>query len=157
ALAAVRYPEMNNIMLWSGAGFQAIICILTFFSRRSWEQPLGPSVVTLYLIALAWLWFGDPRPDWYNHLARAVLLIVPLLVFGFHSLYETGAPAMRRANMLAERLAHRREWPSDLSACRTLPEVKALRAALALDAGPALALLYHPRAEVRIAALGALE
>ncbi|MFO0970633.1 MAG: HEAT repeat domain-containing protein [Gemmataceae bacterium] len=156
-IASARFPGMDNVMLWGGAGFQIVICFLTFFSRRSWEQPLGPSVVTLYLIALAWLWLGDPRNDWYNHFARSVLLIVPLLVFGYHTLYESGAPAMRRANILAERLAHRREWPADLAACRTLPEVKALRAALAIDAGPALALLSHPRPEVRVAALGALE
>src|SRR5206468_3103156 len=60
-------------------------------------------------------------------------------------------------HMLADRLANRQEWPSDLAACRTLAEVKALRAALGYDAAPALALLRHPRMEVRVAALAALE
>ncbi len=54
-------------------------------------------------------------------------------------------------------MAARNEWPADLAACRTLSEVKALRAALGYDAAPALALLYHPRLEVRVAALAALE
>ncbi len=58
---------------------------------------------------------------------------------------------------MAQRLAERKEWPADLAVCRTLSEVKALRAALAYDAAPALALLRHPRLEVRVAALAALE
>ena len=53
--------------------------------------------------------------------------------------------------------ANRRDWPSDLDACRTLPEVKALREALHIDAAPALALLSHKRVQVRLAALAALE
>src|SRR5262249_13693373 len=55
------------------------------------------------------------------------------------------------------RLALRKDWPQDLAACRTLPEVKAFRAALAVDAAPALVLLDHPQLEVRVAALAALE
>ena len=39
--------------------------------------------------------------------------------------------------------AARQEWPADLAVCRTLPEVKALRAALQVVAndGPSCALL----------------
>jgi HEAT repeat protein len=157
SIASVRNPGTNNWMLWIGTGFQATVCFLTFFSRRSWSQPLGPSVVTLYLIALAWLWFGSPTEDWFTHFSKSVLLVVPMTVFGYQTLNESGAPALRRANTLAQRLADRKEWPSDLSACRTLPEVKALRAALGYDAAPALVLLQHPRLEVRVAALAALE
>jgi len=58
---------------------------------------------------------------------------------------------------LANSLAHRSDWPADLAACRMLPEVKALREALHEDATPALALLHHPRPEVLVAALAALE
>ena len=54
--------------------------------------------------------------------------MVPLTVFGYQTLNESGAPALRRANLLAQRLAGRKEWPADLAACRSLPEVKALRA-----------------------------
>jgi len=155
--ASLRHPDMNNTMLWSGAVFQATVCLLSAFNRRTWEQSIGPSIITLYLIALAWLWFGDRMDDWFTHLARSVLLVIPLMVFGYQSLYESGAPALRRANLLAERLSSRKDWPSDLALCRSLPEVKALRAALLSDASPALALLHHPRPEVRVAALGALE
>lgn len=155
--ASLRYAHLSNTMLWLGTSFQLVVCFLSFFSRSSWRQPLGPSVITLYLIALCWLWFGDTMQDWYSHFAKAVLLIIPLCVFGFQTLAESGAPAMRRANLLAQRLAERKEWPSDLNACRILPEVKALRAALGSEASPALVLLQHDRIEVRVAALAALE
>jgi hypothetical protein len=149
--------EGNNLLIWLGTTFQLCVCFLSFFSRGSWRQPLGPSVITLYLIALAWIWFGNIHDDWLSHLTKSVLMIVPLIVFGFQMLYDSGAPAMRRANLLAVRLRNRKEWPNDLSACRTLPEVKVLRAALTLDPSPALALLADTRPEVRVAALGALE
>lgn len=159
ALVAARQGNQgsHNIILWLGTAFQLCVCFLSFFSRGSWRQPLGPSVITLYLIALAWMFFGDRNEDWFSHVTKSVLMIIPLIVFGFQTLYDSGAPALRRANLLAERLRARREWPNELSACRHLPEVKALRAALNTDASPALALLNDPRPEVRVAALAALE
>ena len=66
-----------------------------------------------------------------------------------------GRSAARR--VLADRLAARKDLPIDPVACRTLPEVKAFREALHIDASPALALLNHPRLAVRIAALTGLE
>jgi hypothetical protein len=155
--ASLRQPGATNLVLWLGTAFQFTVCFLSFFSGGGWRQPLGPSVITLYLIALAWLWFGDHREDWYTSLSKSVLLVVPLVVFGVQTLYESGAPALRRANLLAARLAQRQDWPADLAGCRALPEVKALRAALGYDAAPALALLNDPRPEVRVAALAALE
>jgi hypothetical protein len=82
---------------------------------------------------------------------------VPLIAFGYQTLIDSGAPTIRRARLLAERLAQRKDWPTDLAACRSLPDVKALRAAINVDAAPALALLRHRREEVRVAALAALE
>lgn len=157
--ASLRETDGNaNLVLWLGTAFQGAVCFLSFFSHGTWRQPLGPSVITLYLIALAWLWFGTgDREDSFTSLGKSVLLVVPLIVFGLQMLQETGAPAMRRANVLAKRLAQRKEWPTDLAGCRALPEVKALRAALGYDAAPALALLNDPRTEVRVAALAALE
>src|SRR6476660_1127478 len=68
--AASRHYDnpTSNLMLWIGSAFQLTVCGLSFFSSRSWRQPLGPSVITLYLIALAWLWFGNEREDWYSHM-----------------------------------------------------------------------------------------
>jgi hypothetical protein len=155
--ASLRAPRESNLILWVGTAFQTGVWLLACGRRHSWRQPLGPSVVTLYLTSLTWFWFGDRADDWYNHLAKAILIVLPLLVFGNVMLHESGAVALRRANGLAERLANRQEWPPDLAGCRAVPEVKAFRAALSLDAAPALALLGHPRAEVRVAALVALE
>jgi hypothetical protein len=155
--AALRYPGTDNVLLWTATGFQAVVCGLTLVSRRSWRQPVGPSIITLYLVALAWLWCSNSASDWYTHLIKATLLVIPVSVFAFCTLLDSGAPAIRRARLLAARLANRKEWPGDVAACRTLPEVKAFRAALHIDATPALALLQHARAEVRVAALAALE
>lgn len=157
-IATVRsHTPEERLMLWIATAFQAVVCILTFASRGSWQAPIGPSVITLYLIALAWMWWGATTNDWYTNFSKAVLLTVPLVAFGVQTLTDSGAPAIRRARMLADRLASRKEWPSDLGACRSLPDVKALRAALHFDAAPALALLSHERIEVRVAALAALE
>ncbi len=155
--ASLRQPGAENVLLWAATGFQGFVCLLSLLSRRTWGQPVGPSIITLYLVALAWFWCSDSQNDWYTHLTKATLLVVPLGVFAFQTLHESGAPAIRRARLLADRLAHRKEWPTDLAACRALPEVKALRAALVIDAAPALALLQHSRQEVRVAALAALE
>jgi hypothetical protein len=154
---SLRTSGPNALMLWIGTGFQATVCLLSFFSRRSWNQSIAPSIITLYVIALFWIWWGQLDNDWFTNFAKALLLVVPLLVFAHHTLNESGAPAIRRARVLAERLASRKEWPGDISSIRGLPEVKALRAALQIDASPALALLSHKRPEVRVAALLALE
>ncbi|HMF17208.1 MAG TPA: HEAT repeat domain-containing protein [Gemmataceae bacterium] len=156
-VASLRHDGSNSIMLWMGTAFQAGICILNIPNLRNSRQPISPAVICLYLIALAWLWWGSNTEDWYTNMAKAVLLVVPLLVFGYQTLIDSGAPAIRRARLLADRLAARKEWPADLATCRNLAEVKALRAALGVDASPALALLQHSRPEVRVAALAALE
>ena len=157
-IAVTRNGEGGNLNLWLGILFQVLVCLLTFLTRYNTRPPLGPAIVTLYIIALGWLWLGSPRgDDWYLALAKAVLLIVPLGCFSFQVLNESGATTVRRARLLADRLAARREWPTDLYACRGLPEVKALREAIQSDATPALALLSNPRIQVQVAALAALE
>jgi hypothetical protein len=156
-VSALRSWDQKPWILLGGLAFQLCICLLTFFSHRNWNQPIGPSIVTLYLTAVAWLWFGDTSNDWFTHLSKGVLIGIPILVFGYQALVESGAPVMRRALGLANRLARRQDWPADMSQCRSIPEVKAFRATLAYDAAPALALLQHPRMEVRVAALSALE
>ena len=86
-----------------------------------------------------------------------MLLVVPLGFFALQCLRDSGAPTLRRARQLAHQLSRRVDWPADLDACRLLPEVKALREALHVDAGPGLELLSHARPQVRVAALAALE
>ena len=155
--AALRSWDQKPWLLLGGMGFQIVICLLTFFSPRSWNQPIGPSIVTLYLTALAWQWFGDTVVDWFNHLTKSILIGLPIVMFGYQALIESGAPVIRRAHLLAQRLAGRQDWPADISQLRALPEIKAFRATLAYDAAPALALLQNQRIEVRVAALAALE
>jgi len=154
---SLRQPGADNLLLWLGTGIQAAVGILALLSHRSGRRSLGPTVIGLYVVALAWLWCSSGVNDWYANLAKASLLMVVLCVFASETLHDSGAPAIRRARLLADRLAIRKEWPADLGDCRALPDVKALRAALTIDAAPALALLQHPRPEVRVAALAALE
>jgi len=157
-LGVVRTTGSSQAVLVVGAAFQLLVCVLTFVTGRSWRQPLAPSVITLYLISLGWLWLGASHlDDWYPHFAQAVLLIVPLAVFAFQALSNSGAPVRRRAVLLAERLARRKDWPADLLSCRNLPEVKAFREALHGDATPGLKLLFNTSVQVQVAALAALE
>jgi hypothetical protein len=154
---SLRQPGSDNLLLWIGTGIQAVVCLLSMLSQGTGRQPLGPVIIASYLVALAWLWCSSGVNDWYSSLVKALLLVVVLGAFAYQTLHDSGAPAIRRARILADRLAKRKEWPNDLSACRALPEVKALRAALNIDASPALVLLQHTRPEVRVAALAALE
>src|SRR5438128_714400 len=79
-LGVSRTTGRAQTMFGLGAGFQLVVCVLTFSSKRSWMKPLAPSVITCYVIALGWLWLGAlDLADWYLHLSQAVLLVVPLL------------------------------------------------------------------------------
>src|SRR5947207_1745334 len=69
-IAALRAWDQKPWMLVGGLAFQLLICLLTFFSFRAWNQPIGPSIVTLYLTAVAWLWFADSFNDWFTHLSK---------------------------------------------------------------------------------------
>jgi hypothetical protein len=153
----LRHPEGDNLLLGIGTCIQAAMCILAIFWHGGGRRSLGSVVIPLYVVALAWLWCANGVNDWYANLTKATLLVVLLGAFASQTLHDSGAPAIRRARLLADRLANRKEWPADLSECRALPEVKALRAALSIDAATALALLQHSRTEVQAAALAALE
>src|SRR5436309_452411 len=64
--AALRNLDDANLSLWLGTAFQLLVCLLTFLHRKNARQPMGPTVVTLYVIALGWLWLGTPRgDDWF--------------------------------------------------------------------------------------------
>jgi hypothetical protein len=157
-IAILRQWEKAKPILWVCALTQLLACGACLLNRRNYRQPVNAVMMILYLTALSCLLItSSSTDDWFPHLAQALLLMVPLLFFGFTIVSGSGAPALRHARGLARRLAHRKDWPGDLQACRELPEVKALREALQIDAGPALELLENPRDEVRLAALAALE
>src|SRR5262245_47381805 len=153
-------PPKSQLLLSVGAAFQIFLCFLTYRSRRGWRQSIGSSVLLFYLTGLGWLGLGlgvANLDDWYLYLAQGILLVASLGVFAAQILLDSGAPERRRAQMFAKRLADRKDWPANLATCRILPEVKAFREALHQDPTPALGLLGHPRPQVRIAALSALE
>ncbi|GIW78507.1 MAG: hypothetical protein KatS3mg105_0314 [Gemmatales bacterium] len=114
----------------------------------------------LYLIALGWIWMGlgtVQAQDWYLRLAQAVLLVAALILFGLQVVADSGARELHQAYLMAQRLADRQDWPSNLEEIKDLPDVKAFRAMLKADVTPAFALLRHESAQVRLAALAALE
>ncbi|HTU16624.1 MAG TPA: HEAT repeat domain-containing protein [Gemmataceae bacterium] len=157
-ICSIRGTSASPRLLWLGTLFQLLACGLSLFGRQGWREPTAAAIIMLYVIALSWMLLGSiGTEDWFLHLAQSILLVVPLVYFAVQCLMESGAPAMRRARHLAYRLGHRLDWPKDLHDCRLLPEVKALREAVHLDASPALSLLSNPRPEVRVAALSALE
>src|SRR6266851_1314858 len=127
-VGSARSTASHTTILWLGALFQVLACGLAMYSRMRNQEPIGSVAIMLYVIALGWLLVGAPGlDDWYMHIAAAVLLVVPLLLLAHQCLKESGAPVLRRARQLAQRLSDRKDWPADLQACRLLPEVKALR------------------------------
>jgi hypothetical protein len=157
-ICSIRGTSTSPRLLWLGTLFQLLACGLSLFARPGQREPTAAAIIMLYVIALSWMVLGTMgSEDWFCHLAQSILLVVPLSYFAVQCLMESGAPTMRRARHLAHRLANRRDWPEQLHDCRLLPEVKALREAVHLDASPALSLLSNPRPEVRVAALAALE
>ncbi len=157
-MTSLRAPANGARILWLGTLVQCLGCLLALVTRQNARGPANPAMILLYVIALSWLVLGlSGEGDWFTHLTQATLLVIPLFLFAVQCLRDSGALALRRARQLAQRLSRRTDWPSQLLDCRLLPEVKALREALHVDASPALNLLTHFRSEVRVAALAALE
>jgi hypothetical protein len=157
-IGCVRVTGDAQNLLWLGIVCQVLGCILILLARPGGQQLVGTPVIMLYVIALSWLLLAaQGLQDWYFHLARSLMLVVPLTFFALQCLRDSGALGLRKARLLADRLSKRLDWPADLQGCRVLPEVKALREALQVDASPALNLLLHEQLQVRVAALAALE
>lgn len=157
-VCAVRSPQGPNLVLWLGAAFQFLGCFLALFNRRGLNDPVAPAIIMLYVIGLSWLLLGvNGQEDWVIYLAQGLLLVVPLGFFAIQCVRDSGGPEIRRARQLVQHLSDRRKWPADLEQCRHLPEVKALREALYIDAAPVMPLLGHHRPQARVAALAALE
>jgi HEAT repeat protein len=155
--ASLRQGRAGLSLLWLGALFQGLACALFLLRRGSLRESGGLALIMLYVIGLCWLLLASAGEDWFAHLAQALLLVVPLGLFARQYLRDSGASSLRQARLFARRMVRRRHWPDDLQECRFLPEVKALREALHVDASPALSLLSDPRPAVRVAALAALE
>ncbi len=148
----------GSLPIAAGAGVLALFAAVFVGQHPVWRPPVGASVVVLYLMALVWSWLpvrtvADPA----LYAVQGALILVGVGLFAAHDLIRSGAEPLRRANTFCRRLVGRTEWPLQLVDCRHLPEVRGLRHAVRDVAGPALALLSDPRAEVQAAALGALE
>jgi hypothetical protein len=157
-VAGLRFRRDSSDLIWVGVLIQAVACLFFLSRGRGWRGPIGVPEASMYVVALAWLAFAVPDArDGFLYLSRSLLIVVPLGFFAALCLHESGATDLRRARRLADRLANRRTWPADLDACRFLPEVRALRDSLRIDAGPAFGLLSQPLPQVRIAALAALQ
>jgi hypothetical protein len=163
ALATIRAhirgdSQSENQLLWLGTAFQILLSSLVYRNSRHWQHTLATPVLVLYLIAGVWLYLGlGSLSDSYMQFAQSLLLVVSMIIFARQVFLESGAQEVHHACMLADRIAKRKDWPAELTACQNLPEVKAFREALHIDAAPAFALLRHQRPQVRIAALAALE
>ena len=154
-LLAVRH---ESVSVAAGAGVQILFVLVFIRVHPVWRPPVSSSVVTLYLIALAWAWVPlRGTPDWLASLTQGTLLLGAVLLFAAHDLTRIGAEPLRRANTWCRRIIHRPDWPMQVADCRLVPEAAALRSAVREEPGPALALLSDPRPQVQAAALGALE
>ena len=143
--SALREEDATQIyLLWLGTRV-SVMCLLSQLPQQPQLAAAAGAVGHHPLPARARLAVVLHEAGRLVHsLCRAILVIVPLIVFGMQSLTESGATRLRRANLLAQRLARRKEWPTDLAACRTLPEVKAFRAAMGFDAAPGPGPAAHP-------------
>jgi hypothetical protein len=152
---AVRYEA---VPLAAGAGVQGLFALVFFRVHPVWRPPVSTSVVTLYLIALAWVYVPlRENNDWVVHLAQGVLLLGAVMLLAAHDLTRIGAEPLRRANKWCRRISARTDWPVPVADCRMVAEAVALRSAVREEASPALALLSDPRPQVQAAALGSLE
>ncbi len=120
-IIAMRHSGQAATILWIGGAFQVGVCLLFLWEQNNRPQSMPFAILALYVIALAWLWFGVAQEDWLTHLAKALLLVVSLLVLAQQTLIESGAPAIRRACTLANRLASRKDWPPSSLLAGTCP------------------------------------
>jgi hypothetical protein len=158
ALLGVLAARYQSVPLVAGAGVQGLFALVFLRVHPVWRPPVSSSVVTLYLIALAWAWVPlRGTTDWAVSLAHGTLLLGVVALLAAHDLNRIGAEPLRRANKWCRRIAARADWPAQVADCRTVPEAVALRSAVREEVSPALALLSDPRPQVQAAALGALE
>src|SRR5438552_5677299 len=119
ALAAMRAGNENKpqFILWAGTLFQVLLSGLVLQSRRLGRNPLGSTVLVLYVVALAWLALGEGianQHGWYSRFAQGMLFLIGMLFFGRLVVIESGLRERYAAGMQALRLADRTDWPASL-------------------------------------------
>jgi hypothetical protein len=158
-LEAQVSPEALSEKLYLGASVALLIGTLALVTPGANRKPLGVPVIAVYLLSLVWMWIVGTQQvnHWFMPLTQGILLVVPVFLFGMLLLQSSGALSLRQARLLIDRLVHRGDWPRDLAGYAALPEVRTLSELLESDPTPALAMLAHPKAEVRLALLCALQ
>ena len=141
-----------------GAFAQLLAALLFLPYRRVWQPPISGLLILMYLMALGWLWFVTRQdPEGFGRIARGLCLLTAVGLFVLHDLQRTGLAPRRRARELCRRLTTRHDYPALARDYAHLPEVLALHEVLQHDPGPAVLLLNHPRPQIVIAALTALQ
>jgi len=149
-IAAYRY---DSGLLTVGCVAELLGGMLFVRHRAAWRPPASGSVILLYLMGLAWLWFAThSNADSYARFGRGFLLLAAVGLVVAHDMIRTGLQPRRKAQMLCRRLLARTRWPVYPAEYAELPEVRSLQDALRDDPGPAIELFDDPRAEVRLAA-----
>src|SRR5262245_15822160 len=71
--ASFRLPHSAARLLWLGALFQGLGCLLTVWTRQGSRESFTPALIMLYVIALGWLLFSATgRADWFLYVAQAL-------------------------------------------------------------------------------------
>lgn len=162
ALAAMRANLENRppYLLWIATGFQAALSALVLRSRRLGRNPLGSTVLVLYVVALTGLAFGQGlagQYDWFSRFAHGLLFLIGMMFFARLVVIESGQRDRYEASTRALALAERTDWPAELHRCRDLPEAKAFCEAVRNDASPAFSLLVSKQPQAQLVGLSALE
>jgi hypothetical protein len=157
-LLAVAARSGQTPLIAGGVATEAFLALGLWhqvgIARASSHKTASP----VYLIGVLIVWMSaKDHHDFWLQGGMFIMVGVPLTLFIGQEFLFTGNTGLRRARALVRLLAAKNNWPDDLTACKSIPEVKALREALRDDAEPALVLLTHPKPEVRIAALAAFE
>jgi hypothetical protein len=140
-----------------GIGVEILIGLLILRQFGALWLPYARVTTLLYLGAFIVLWSAKPLSDhWLTPLAYGLFTVVPLTLIALQELLSSGSATHRKARFLVHQIAKRTNWPT-LEETRKHPDGLQLRDLLQDDPTPAIALLGHPRPEVQLCALAALQ
>lgn len=159
-LYAVDYLQLahHREVLSYGIVGEGVCGLLILRQFGAYWLPYARITPVLYLAGFVIAWLAKPQPDhWLTHMTYGLFLIVPLILVALQEILSSGSATVRKVRFLVHELAQRTDWPTTLEETRKLPEALGLRDMLHDDPTPAIALLGHPRVEVQLCALTALQ
>ncbi|QVL32431.1 hypothetical protein KIH39_00495 [Telmatocola sphagniphila] len=155
-LIAFRTTEGSKPKLIGSAVFSVMFVIGLIRDRGVWNAATGWLGVLHFAICLGALWISKIPKDLDFWAANAGFVSLPIILLLLPAA-QALTSVRRRARLFVNRLASRSHWPEDLNACSQLPEVRILQGLLVQDAEPALGALSHPKPQVRLIVLTALQ